>query len=185
MKGYVLTVERVIRATPEAIFDILSDASKHSLIDGSGMLQGSVEQTPERLMLGSTFGMGMKMVMSYSTFNRVVEFVDNRQYRLADRPRRGLGPGTGRTDLALRARTRRRRDAGPRELGHHHRPPAIPAQAREHLLEQDPTGHGAHPGQAGCAGDRPVDLIDHSYRLCSGHAVVAMPPSTGMMAPVM
>ena len=40
MKGYVLTVEREIGATPEAIFDVLSDASKHALIDGSGMLQG-------------------------------------------------------------------------------------------------------------------------------------------------
>jgi len=91
MKGYVLTVERVIRATPEAIFDILSDASKHSLIDGSGMLQGSVEQAPDRLMLGSTFGMGMKMVMSYSTFNRVVEFVDNRSIAWQTGPTGGWG----------------------------------------------------------------------------------------------
>ena len=49
MKGYVLTVERMIRAAPEAIFDVLSDAAKHSLIDGSGMLQGTATEAPDRL----------------------------------------------------------------------------------------------------------------------------------------
>jgi Polyketide cyclase / dehydrase and lipid transport len=70
----VLTVERLIRASPEAIFDVLSDASQHSLIDGSGMLQGAVEAAPQRLCLGATFGMGMRLVVSYSTVNTVVEF---------------------------------------------------------------------------------------------------------------
>lgn len=79
MKGYVLTVDRVIRASPEAIFDVLSDAAKHALIDGSGMLQGSVEQSPQRLSRGATFGMGMKMVVRYSTVNTVVEFEENRR----------------------------------------------------------------------------------------------------------
>ena len=77
MKGYVLTVERLIRASPEAIFDVLSDESKHALIDGSGMLQGATAADPQRLALGATFGMGMKMVVSYSTVNRVVEFEEN------------------------------------------------------------------------------------------------------------
>ena len=49
MKGYVLSVERLIRASPAAIFDVLSDAAKHSLIDGSGMLQGSREPEGDRL----------------------------------------------------------------------------------------------------------------------------------------
>jgi hypothetical protein len=78
MKGYVLSVERLIRASPEAIFDVLSDAGRHSLIDGSGMLQGAVESHPQRLALGDTFGMGMKLVVSYSTVNRVVEFEQDR-----------------------------------------------------------------------------------------------------------
>lgn len=80
MKGYVLSVERTIPASPEAIFDVLSDPSKHSLIDGSGMLQGTSgqDQDHQRLALGATFGMGMKMVMRYSTVNRVVEFEDDR-----------------------------------------------------------------------------------------------------------
>ena len=79
MKGYVLTVERVVPAAPDAVFDILADASRHHLIDGSGMLQGANEAAPQRLALGATFGMGMKMVVRYSTVNKVVEFEDNRR----------------------------------------------------------------------------------------------------------
>ena len=79
MKGYVLTVERMVPAPPDAVFDILADASRHHLIDGSGMLQGANDGNPDRLALGATFGMGMKMLVSYSTVNRVVEFEENRR----------------------------------------------------------------------------------------------------------
>jgi len=79
MKGWVLTVERVVPAPPEAVFDVLADVSRHHLIDGSGMLQGAPDDTPERLSLGATFGMGMKMLVPYSTFNRVVEFEENKR----------------------------------------------------------------------------------------------------------
>ena len=78
MKGYVLTVEQQVAAPPEAVFAILADVGRHHLIDGSGMLQGPNEGPPQRLALGMTFGMGMKMVVSYSTVNRVVEFEENR-----------------------------------------------------------------------------------------------------------
>ncbi len=78
MHGYVLSVERLIRASPQAIFEVLSDAAKHPLIDGSGMLQGAAEPEPEPLALGATFGMGMKLVVSYSTVNRVVAFDEDR-----------------------------------------------------------------------------------------------------------
>jgi uncharacterized protein YndB with AHSA1/START domain len=79
MEGFVLTVERMIRATPEVIFDVLADPSKHSLIDGSGLLQGAKEEGSPRLALGVTFGMGMKMGVRYSTVNTVVEFEENRR----------------------------------------------------------------------------------------------------------
>jgi hypothetical protein len=78
MKGYVLTVERVVPAAPDAVFDILADVGRHHLIDGSGMLQGANDGNPQRLALGASFGMGMKMLVSYSTVNRVVEFDENR-----------------------------------------------------------------------------------------------------------
>ncbi len=74
-----MTVERFIRASPEAIFDVLADAAKHSLIDGSGMLQGANDEEANRLALGQTFGMGMKMGVRYSTVNTVVEFEENRR----------------------------------------------------------------------------------------------------------
>jgi hypothetical protein len=65
----------MIPASAEAIFDVLSDASQHSVIDGSGMLQGKTPDAPQRLALGTMFGMSMKLLrMPYSTVNRVVEF---------------------------------------------------------------------------------------------------------------
>jgi hypothetical protein len=79
MKGYVLTVERVVPAPPDVIFGILADVSRHHLIDGSGRLQGVGDATPERLALGTTFGMGMKMLVKYSTVNKVIEFEDDRR----------------------------------------------------------------------------------------------------------
>lgn len=85
MKGYVLSVERMIAAAPEKIFDVLADATRHSAIDGSGMLQGATsaaENTdgPQPLSLGTTFGMSMKMLrLPYSTANRVVEFEENKR----------------------------------------------------------------------------------------------------------
>ena len=79
MKDNVFTVERLIGAAPEAIFDVLADPAKHALIDGSGMLQGANEATSARLALGDTFGMGMKLGVRYSTVNTVVEFEENRR----------------------------------------------------------------------------------------------------------
>jgi uncharacterized protein YndB with AHSA1/START domain len=78
MKGFVLSVERLIRASPEVIFDVLADPSRHVLIDGSGMLRGSKETGSQRLALGCTFGMAMKMGVRYSTVSTVVEFEENR-----------------------------------------------------------------------------------------------------------
>jgi uncharacterized protein YndB with AHSA1/START domain len=94
MKGFVLSVEREIAAPPEAIFDVLSDASKHALIDGSGMLQGvaATSAVTDRLALGSTFGMGMKMVaLRYSTVNTVVELEPDRRIAWQTGPKGGWG----------------------------------------------------------------------------------------------
>src|ERR1700733_9945232 len=92
MKGYKLTVERLIRASPEVIFDILVDPSKHSLIDGSGMLQEANDAGATRLALGVTFGMGMKMGVRYSTVNTVVEFEENRLIAWQTGPKGKLEP---------------------------------------------------------------------------------------------
>ncbi len=80
MQGYVLTVERTIPTPPEPIFDVLTDAAKHSLIDGSGLLQGERPDAPQRLALGASFGMSMKMMhYRYSTTNTVVEYEENKR----------------------------------------------------------------------------------------------------------
>ena len=79
MKDYVFTVERLISASPEVIFDVLVHPAQHPLIDGSGMLQGGNESDVEKLALGVTFGMGMKLGVRYSTVNTVVEFEENRR----------------------------------------------------------------------------------------------------------
>ena len=47
----VFTVERLISAPPEAIFDVLANPAKHALIDGSGMLQGANEPDSRGLPL--------------------------------------------------------------------------------------------------------------------------------------
>ena len=74
----VVTVERVIAAAPEAIFDLLADPSRHCDIDGSGSVVGA-KGGSERLGLGSSFGMSMKMGLPYSMVSTVIEFDENRR----------------------------------------------------------------------------------------------------------
>jgi uncharacterized protein YndB with AHSA1/START domain len=80
----VVSVDRVINAPPDVIFALLADPSRHQDFDGSGSVRDAKEQ-PERLRLGSTFGMSMKMVVPYSMVNEVVEFEQDR--RIAWQPR--------------------------------------------------------------------------------------------------
>jgi uncharacterized protein YndB with AHSA1/START domain len=69
----VVSVERVIPASPEAIFDVIADPARHPEIDGSGTVRDT-RGTTERLALGSKFGIAMKMGVPYSMINTVVEF---------------------------------------------------------------------------------------------------------------
>jgi uncharacterized protein YndB with AHSA1/START domain len=80
----VETVERVIPAPPEKIFDLLADPRRHHEIDGSGSVRDA-KNCPDRLSLGATFGMSMKLGIPYSTVNEVVEFEEGR--RIAWQPR--------------------------------------------------------------------------------------------------
>ncbi len=83
----VVSVERLIASPPEPIFELLADPSRHPEIDGSGTVRGA-KAGSERLQLGSTFGMSMRMGMPYSMVSKVVEYEENR--RLAWQTR---GPG--------------------------------------------------------------------------------------------
>ena len=85
----VATVERFIPAPPEKIFDLLADPSRHHEIDGSGTVVAAVEGS-QRLALGSTFGMSMKMGFGYRMVNTVVEFEENRLIAWQPRPDNGL-----------------------------------------------------------------------------------------------
>jgi uncharacterized protein YndB with AHSA1/START domain len=68
--------ERFIGAPSQAIFDVLADPAKHSVIDGSGTVQTA--RTQDRLTLGASFGMTMRNRISYKTNPVVTEFEDGR-----------------------------------------------------------------------------------------------------------
>jgi uncharacterized protein YndB with AHSA1/START domain len=75
----VVTVERLIPAPAQAIFDLLADPGRHREIDGSGTVQGVRGSTgSDRLKLGSKFGMSMKMGIPYAMESTVVEFDEPR-----------------------------------------------------------------------------------------------------------
>ncbi len=78
MAEQMVSVTREIEASPEAIFDLLADPSRHGDIDGSGMVL-DVRKGPERLSLGAKFGMDMKFgPLPYRVSSNVVEFEENR-----------------------------------------------------------------------------------------------------------
>ncbi|WP_285658783.1 SRPBCC family protein, partial [Helicobacter bizzozeronii] len=72
-----VSVSRVIAADPATIFDVLADPAQHAAIDGSGTVRHS-RGNPERLHLGATFSMDMKMGVPYFVKNKVVEFDEGR-----------------------------------------------------------------------------------------------------------
>lgn len=74
MGDKVVSVERVIEAPASAIFAIVADASRHPEIDGSGSVKQLKEGAPQKLAMGSTFGMSMKLGVPYSMSNTVIEF---------------------------------------------------------------------------------------------------------------
>lgn len=74
----VESVERVIPASAEAIFAVISDPARHHEIDGSGTVRDA-KNVPPRLELGAKFGMSMKLGVPYSTSNTVIEFEEGRR----------------------------------------------------------------------------------------------------------
>lgn len=79
MNKYLVSVQKLIPARAEHLFEIVADPAKHTLIDGSGTVQKSLSGNPKRLELGATFGMGMKMGKRYKMDNTVVEFEEGRR----------------------------------------------------------------------------------------------------------
>ena len=79
------SVERVIPAPPEKIFDLLADPSRHPEIDGSGSVRDA-KQPSQRVKLGDKFGMSMKAGIPYSMVSTIIEFEDNRRIAWQSRP---------------------------------------------------------------------------------------------------
>ena len=77
MNRDIVTVERLIAAPPEQIFDLIADTGGQQKIDGSGTVVGPRGES-RRLRLGDTFGTDMKMRVPYATRSVVTEFEDNR-----------------------------------------------------------------------------------------------------------
>ena len=86
MDGDVVSVERVIPAGPAAIFALVADAARHPEIDGSGTVKQVKPGAPERLALGSTFGMSMQAGLKYSMLSTVIEFEPDRRIAWQSRP---------------------------------------------------------------------------------------------------
>ncbi|GAA4377990.1 SRPBCC family protein [Paeniglutamicibacter cryotolerans] len=70
---YLQSRRRIVAAGPHEIFELLSDPAMHPVIDGSGTVRAS-RGAAEKLVLGSTFGMDMRLGVPYRITNRVVEF---------------------------------------------------------------------------------------------------------------
>lgn len=68
----------IIAAPAGAIFDLLADPHRHTEIDGSGTVRGTVVG-PDRLSKGATFGMDMRMLVRYQITNTVLTFEKDRE----------------------------------------------------------------------------------------------------------
>lgn len=78
MRARQVSATRIVATRPEQIFDLLTDPAQHPVLDGSGTVRAAREGAPERLTLGSKFGMDMKIGAAYRVVNTVVEFEENR-----------------------------------------------------------------------------------------------------------
>jgi hypothetical protein len=66
----------LINAPSEKIFSILSNPHRHKEIDGSHTIQENISG-PDKLVLGSKFGMKMRLGVNYRIKNTVVEYQEN------------------------------------------------------------------------------------------------------------
>jgi uncharacterized protein YndB with AHSA1/START domain len=83
MEGNTLSVERIIKTSPDKIFALLADAGKHAGFDGSESLNRASEESIP-LSKGSKFGMAMRgrrqtLFIPYRTTNTVIEYEPDRR----------------------------------------------------------------------------------------------------------
>jgi hypothetical protein len=75
-KEEVKSARIVINAPAEKIFAILSNPRRHKEIDGTKTIQENISG-PDKLVLGSKFGMKMRLGINYRIQNTVVEYGEN------------------------------------------------------------------------------------------------------------
>ena len=75
-KEEVKSARIVINAPAEKIFAILSNPHRHKEIDGTKTIQENISG-PDKLILGSKFGMKMRLGVNYRIQNTVVEYEEN------------------------------------------------------------------------------------------------------------
>jgi uncharacterized protein YndB with AHSA1/START domain len=90
----VVTVERIIPAPPEIIFELLADPRGHRRIDGSDSVRDP-KDAPPRLSLGSKFDMKMELGLRYTMTNEVIEFDEGRRIAWQPRPAARLARSFG------------------------------------------------------------------------------------------
>src|SRR3954449_1092367 len=78
MDGNTVSVQRLIKASPDQIFALIADAGNHASFDGSSSLNHAT-QPPAPLSKGATFGMAMRgrketLFIPYRTTNTVIEY---------------------------------------------------------------------------------------------------------------
>ena len=79
MSKNVVSRSTVVPAPAQEIFDLLADPRRHGEIDGSGSVKAAHDDAPQRLALGVTFGMDMRIGVPYNITNTVVEFEEGRR----------------------------------------------------------------------------------------------------------
>ena len=83
MDGNTVSVERVIKVSPDKIFALLADAGKHASFDGSESVNHASKKSVP-LSMGSKFGMAMRgrketLFNPYRTTNTVNEYEPDRR----------------------------------------------------------------------------------------------------------
>ncbi len=74
-----MSVQRIIAADQQQLFDIIADPAMHPVIDGSGSVRSARPGNPSRLSQGATFSMHMQLGAPYHIRNTVVEFDEGRR----------------------------------------------------------------------------------------------------------
>jgi uncharacterized protein YndB with AHSA1/START domain len=68
----------VVTAPPDEVFALLANPHRHHEFDGSGSVQSTISG-PQRLALGDSFGVKMKIGLPYRITNHVVELEEDRR----------------------------------------------------------------------------------------------------------